>query len=337
MGSTESVLYPNLLPTSREDWSYFYWSSASGVVMEQVEEGVYEMVVKINRDIRFQGLFYMFPQLEIYRTKDLFEAHPSKENLWRYIGRRDDIVVLSNGEKFNPVSAEKKIEGHSLVKGALVVGQARFQTGLLLEPVWTALTTNDWETFIDNVWPLVEEANSEVPTYARIYKSRLAIATQDKPFVKTGKCSIIRRMTLVQYEREIDALYSNEGLADQLGRLETDADREAIGDFLRRAFLLNLPAFKEDTAEDTDIFRLGADSLDVLAISSAINHAIEATRKDITVTAPTIYDYPTVGMLTGALDGLLNHSAGSIEQGLSREQKMMQMINKYASNLPERP
>ena len=337
IGSTESVLYPSLLPDSREDWNYFHWSSAAGVLMEQVEEGLYEMVVKRNRDIRFQGLFHMFPQLEIYRTKDLFEAHPSKENLWRYIGRRDDIIVLSNGEKFNPVSTEKKIEGHPLVNGAIVVGQGRFQTGLLLEPDWTALTTNDWETFIDNVWPLVEEANSEVPTYARIYKSRVAISKQDKPFVRTGKGSIIRRMTLVRYEREIDALYSNEGLENQLGYLETDADRGAIREFLRRAFLLNLPAFREDTAEDTNIFQLGADSLDVLAIASAINRAIEATRKDVTVTARTIYDYPTLGMLTAALDGLLNHAADSVEQGLSREQKMIQMVNKYTSNLPDRP
>jgi nucleoside-diphosphate-sugar epimerase len=77
--------------------------------------------------------------------------------------------------------------------------------------------------------------------------------------------------------------------------------------------------------------------LDVLAIASAINHAIEATRKDVTVTARTIYDYPTLGMLTAALDGLLNHAADSVEQGLSREQKMIQMVNKYTSNLPDRP
>jgi hypothetical protein len=47
-----------------------------------------------------------------YATKDLFQKHPTK-NWYRYIGRLDDILVHTLGEKTNPVPMELAIRGNS--------------------------------------------------------------------------------------------------------------------------------------------------------------------------------------------------------------------------------
>lgn len=36
---------------------------------------------------------------DAYATSDLLLPHPSKAGLWKTIGRKDDIIVLSTGEK----------------------------------------------------------------------------------------------------------------------------------------------------------------------------------------------------------------------------------------------
>ena len=72
------------------------------------------------------GLNHNFPDKKEWRTKDLFKPHPKKPSLWRFHGRLDHIIVLSNGEKFNPVPVETLVQGHPVIMGSLVVGQGRF-------------------------------------------------------------------------------------------------------------------------------------------------------------------------------------------------------------------
>ena len=37
--------------------------------------------------------------VDAYATNDLLEPHPTRPGLWRYYGRLDDQINLSNGEK----------------------------------------------------------------------------------------------------------------------------------------------------------------------------------------------------------------------------------------------
>ena len=36
---------------------------------------------------------------DAYATNDLAEPHPTKPGLWRIYGRKDEQIILSNGEK----------------------------------------------------------------------------------------------------------------------------------------------------------------------------------------------------------------------------------------------
>lgn len=329
IGSTECGFFGCLMPPAPEDWQYFHWSSESGVVMEPAEQGLYEMVIR-PKDTRYQAVFHTFPGLEEWRTKDLFQAHPTVPNLWKYSGRRDDVIVLSNGEKFTPVSTEKLLESHPLLKGALVVGEGRFQAGLLLEPDTKSDAAKDPSRLIESVWPLVEKANKEAPAHARIFQSKIAVAKADKPFHRAAKGSVIRRATLTQYEREIDDLY-----ADDVNECTSSSDFDGnLKGRLREVFRRVLPAFEEGTPDDKDVFDLGIDSLDVLALASSLSKSFNAAGKaNVAVSARTIYDHPSVEKLANHLESELKSSNKRSEITLSREGKLAEIVGKHVREI----
>jgi hypothetical protein len=88
--------------------------------MEPMENELYVLVIKL-KYTSYQANFQTFPMIREWRTRDLFRRHSSKPCLGKYSGRRGDIIVLSNSEKFNPVSTETLLESHPYVKDALVI------------------------------------------------------------------------------------------------------------------------------------------------------------------------------------------------------------------------
>ena len=332
IGSTEVFLIDSYVNEDRHDWDCFEWVPYSGGTMAPAPEGLHELIVKRNNN-HLQGAFFTFPDIEEWRTKDLFAEKPGKPGLFQYKGRNDDVIVLSNGEKFGPVDFEKTMEGHPFVHGALVVGQARFQAALILEldPVHVKMDA-DPEHIIDELWPTIEEANKTVPAHGRVWKSKIAIAGREQPFERTPKGSVMRRKTNALYEKQIDALYSNEGFADQLEKLDTSANIETVQALVRNAIHLTLPKVPRDCQDNDDLFAFGADSLQILGLSSALNHAMP--HKETVIKPRLIYSNPSIGALSEAVRAAISGEAlGSASK--SREQLMDEMIHKYTQNLPQ--
>lgn len=323
IGSTEALFMCTLAPLERNEWSYFHWSAVTGAVMEPAEDGLCELVLK-PKNAKYQAIFHTFPGINEWRTKDLFRQHPSKPYLWKYSGRRDDIIVLSNGEKLNPVVTEKLIESHPGVKGAIVVGQGRFQTGLLVEP---EASTQDPLALINQIWPIVEQANREAPAHARIYRSKIAVSKRNKPFVRAAKGSIIRLQTVAAFKDEIEALYADVEYSSDPAQ-GSNGDME-LATKLHTIFSQSLSLFRQDTADDADIFSLGVDSLDVLALTNAVNKAIRGAN----VTPPIIYKNPSVKQLAQVLSHSVSNSNAQYKVSISREEKIDRVARKYTEDM----
>ncbi|KAH0385728.1 acetyl-CoA synthetase-like protein, partial [Aureobasidium melanogenum] len=334
IGSTEGALWDSYITKDRKDWGWFEWCEHTGAVMEPSGD-LHEMVIKRVPGNPVQGAFWSFPELDEYHTKDLYEEHPTKKGLWKYRGRNDDVIVLSNGEKFNPVMFEKDIEAHPAVKGALVVGQGRFQAGLILE----TNTKTDPEAFLEQIWLAVERANEKMAAHGRVWKSKIAIANPQKPFQRTPKGSVMRRKTNELYKAEIEALYSNEGSAESLGQLDVNADDATIRDFVKQAIRLALPKVPEhfdDEGYEADLFSFGIDSLQVLALANTIGHALPKKEgsRDAAFKPRMVYSNPTIDALTKAVGNILRGQDANSTSTKSREQNMDEVIKKYTQNLP---
>jgi thioester reductase-like protein/acyl-coenzyme A synthetase/AMP-(fatty) acid ligase len=332
IGSTEAGFLQCLVVEDPLDWPYFEWAPAGGIVMEPAGDGLSEMTIQKRGDGHAQGVFHTFPSLEVWRTNDLFAPHPKKAGLWTYKGRNDDVIVLSNGEKLNPVGFEKDMESHPLVRGAVVVGQARFQTALIIEPAWESVPGDmDPTQLVEDLWPTVEGINKTTPGHGRVWKSMVIVSKRDKPFQRAAKGSIIRKLTVVEYTKEIDALYGNESVGDKLGKIDLDAGMDATKAFIRRvveAVGVPLPPSAPDNA---DIFGFGVDSLQVVALSKALASACsEIEQADIT--PQVIYRNPTIAALARYLT-----ANGEGESGSSREAIMAAMIANHTKGLQSMP
>ncbi|KXS94675.1 hypothetical protein AC578_10089 [Pseudocercospora eumusae] len=308
LGSTENGICLSRIPIDRHDWQYFEVIPESGITMEMDSSGMHEMVIKRTRENKkYHAAFHTLPKIEEWRTKDLFERHPDKENLWLYKGRKDDVLVLSNGENVNPVGFEKLVESHAIVRGALVVGQGRFQTGLLIEPDWTAIAPSQSPSeIVDLVWPTIENANATVPTHSKVWKSKIAIAKKDKPFIRAPKGSIIRRQTVDLYEAEIDALYSEEPTDDTLSQLPSNVDIPIVKGFLRQTLKVIGLEIPDSSPDDLDIVD-NIDSLKVLELCHNVNRAL-GKEAGFIVDTRDVYNHSTI-------DGLAQFIYGNIATG----------------------
>ena len=241
IGSTETGTIPALVP-ARENWAYFEWNPIYKVDMQPTHDGnhTYEQVLTQDPDLAWiRTVFHTYPEVHEWRTKDLFVQHPANPLLWQFHGRTDDIVVLSNGEKFNPVGMESVILSYPAVSGALIHGHRRFQACLLVEP--KDPYPSDPPAFLTSLWPTVERANASGPAMARIFRSKVALTSPNKPFVRAGKGTVVRKRSEALYAAEIEALYSSPSKTINTPTLTNPRDPTALKEALHASLATFLP------------------------------------------------------------------------------------------------
>ncbi|KAK3900646.1 putative peptide synthetase [Staphylotrichum tortipilum] len=327
IGSTEAFNIPNMVPADPAEWEYFEWNPNVGIVMELTtdgdDSGLAELVIHRQPENDHQLVFHNYPDLTEWRSNDLYERHPSKPALWRYVGRADDVIVLSNGEKVQPVSFEKAIEGHAWVRGALMVGSGQFQTALIIEP-HPEHANHGADEFLDELWPWVDQANQQYQAHARVWRSLVSITSPDRPFQRSPKGSVIRHATCRLYDAQIKLLYA-------MGNTTNDAQTHAAGldlpqlrSTVRQAIRSVLGSRADALADDTDLFSLNTDSLQVLQIRQILSTT------GILCAVRDVYQNPSVTRLAQHLHATLMSTANPAPT-ISREQLMSAMIHRHSN------
>lgn len=134
MGTTEGVT-PPAYRVPAEDWQYNHFHPCNGFEYREYGNELYEQVqVRNPKYEMFQGYLKTFPELDEYSTHDLYAKHPTKDGFWIYRGRADDVIVLSNGEKVNPLDIESKMNDHPAIRSALVASKTSLFYLTLLMP-----------------------------------------------------------------------------------------------------------------------------------------------------------------------------------------------------------
>jgi aryl carrier-like protein len=251
---------------------------------------------------------------------------------------------LSNGEKFNPVPTEKTVESHPLVYGALMVGQGKEQPALIIEPEKdVTLAAQD---LIDAIWPLLQEANSRAPAHGRVSRSMILVSDAGKPFARAGKGTIVRKLSVAAFSKEVDKLYSdNEYAVNDVPLLDPPYDQPAIQSFVKTAFKSYLP--EDELGDESDFFVLGLDSLQTLEYISRLKAGLRAHPqggKSSWLSAKTIYANPTIKALSQEFDDRLNLedeiSSGIREHDAERISRMSAIVDEHTRailNVPSVP
>ncbi|KAL9583857.1 MAG: hypothetical protein Q9212_002475, partial [Teloschistes hypoglaucus] len=338
IGSSECNMWPTYT-TNAEDWNYLHYDpELKGLEFRPVGDNLYEQVIVRDPSTDpYHSTWYTFPEQDEYPDHDLYSKHPTKPNLWHCEGRADDIIVLSNGEKLNPVSMEGEMLSHPEVEGVVVVGQARFEPIALIELRHEDPTSaQDREAFLQSFHPYIDKANGTAPSYGRIGYDHIMFAHQGKPMLRADKGTVKRAATLKIYAAEIDDFYKHLQLSNGSNVVDLDTkDPEALTMSLK-SMLEGIGDFKGVT-DDEDFFSRGMNSLQVMTWvrqikSSVARHDGNAAQS---VAAKTIYSNPTLEKLALAIHALLDPQAEKQEDAESaRINAMKSMVEKFSSDLP---
>ncbi|KAL7268911.1 hypothetical protein RUND412_008444, partial [Rhizina undulata] len=225
-GSTEAGL---LLSSARspddKDWNYLQTNAGFSefALWEPVSDNIFELVVRAG----WPSKVYTNRPDGGYGTSDLFMRHPTDPRKWKYMGRRDDTLVLSNGEKANPIPMELSVRENPYVSEVVVFGAERTQLGMLVVKSERANGLKD-EEVLEKIWGSVEHANENAYQYAKVSKEMVGLLDADTQYPRTDKGTAIRAAFYRQFKDQIDALYeafdyqdANSGL--QLSEEETVA------------------------------------------------------------------------------------------------------------------
>lgn len=210
IGYTEASAPPRYY-LDPEDWNYFQFHPAAGFTPEHLHDDIYKAVLtRLPEHESSQTAFKLFPELDEYGPGDILSRHPSKPDLWTYRGRIDDLIVLSTGEKFNPIPAELLLKGCPLIKDSLIIGDGRAHAALLVECDSESAAGLPTEAILETLWPFVQKANAILATQGRLVRSNILLTPANKEFLRSPKGSVQRKATVASFTAEIDHLYSSQ-------------------------------------------------------------------------------------------------------------------------------
>ncbi|KAL8968464.1 MAG: hypothetical protein Q9183_002448 [Haloplaca sp. 2 TL-2023] len=331
-GSTEVGQIRQLVPRP-EDWSYMEFHPDAKLSLEPFDDNVFELVLYADDTTKSSSMLnHNCPDTHTWPTKDLFTPHPSKKGLWRFHGRKDDIIVLSNGEKLNPVPMERYLQGLPNISGALVVGHARSQPALLIEPAeQSSIQDKAW---LDEVWPMIEKANAMMPGHGRIVRSLMVMANAEKPFIRAGKGTIVRKLTEAAYTDAIDHMYSKTAESTSIPRsvLHPTAFTRDATTHLIQSILLDI--VHGPVGISSNLYSNGLDSLKTMEAVEALRLSLSSHRESSKLswlTAETFYRHPSILQLSQVVVDFLNE--GKVPEERNRNDDLSKLYNNFAKTL----
>jgi aryl carrier-like protein len=255
-----------------------------------------------------------------WATRDLFVRHPTL-NAWKYSGRIDDVIVLENGEKANPLPIEGAVRQSELVTEAVVFGQEKPHFGIMII-LSEAATAFSKEELINKLSPVIETAQTLLPAYAKISPDMVILLEPGTAHPRTDKGTIIRKAFYRHFSKEIDESY-----VDKVSATTRSVSEPELREFIRSETQIVL-GHKDASklTDDQDFFELGMDSLQASQLRSILVQNINTNgqRLDLNI----VFDHPSVRSLAQKVNF---NQTGTMANGQSVEDEMRNLIEKYGS------
>ncbi|KAF7341008.1 Acetyl-CoA synthetase-like protein [Mycena sanguinolenta] len=291
------------------EWAWFRFNNRVNIRWDPQGDGTFEcqfLTVPETHQVSVENL----PDIKGYSTKDLFERHPTKPDLYKIVGRLDDVLIMANGEKTVPGPMEDVMGASPFIAGAVMFGRERNQVGVLIEPNHKyELDPTDEQQLVkyrNLIWPVVAEANENAPAFAQIYKEMILVTQPAKPMIRTPKGTVIKKPTIALYKQEIEDLYET---IEASGNAASDIDpplswssKDLEPWLIAHASLVA----GKDIRGGRDLFDQGFDSLKATFLRHRIvgalrNSSAQATSAAREIAQNFVYAHPTIEDLANAL------------------------------------
>ncbi|KAI1753159.1 hypothetical protein F4782DRAFT_546081 [Xylaria castorea] len=288
---------------------------------EPQEDGLFELVVKPSWPLRLKTN----REDGSYATADLFEPHPWVSNTWRYHGRKDALIILASGKKFDPSPIEDELRSsHALLRDVLVFGAGRSYPGALL---FTSCRYLSNDQGLEKVWPNIQKLNFLSPQHSRLSRPAIVmvrIEEGEDALPRSSKGTLLRRQAESRYAETIDKVYTS-----PRGPLR----RAHISDNELVSFISGL--FREvlgrQVNPEEDVYTQGVDSIDCVHVTKQIQDALFPSQAQ-SLPQTIIYDNGTILELANTLRRIRE---GGDCRTHGREEKsvllMRQLVQKFSN------
>ncbi|KAL1679182.1 hypothetical protein EV122DRAFT_210432 [Schizophyllum commune] len=346
-GATEFGVTSHVKPTRDEDWKEWRWielDANARLAWDKQSDGTEELLVLAGGNHWHMPVVYNMQKRPGYATNDLFVAHPTKPHLRRVVGRRDDVIVHSTGEKTVPAPIEGVVLTSPLVAAAVMFGRGRDEAGILIEPAPAHQVDVDDDTAVatyrNAVWPVIEEANRVAPAYSRIFKELILITRKGKPLPRTEKNTVMRKLALEVYSADIEKIYAVVESHAQTGekgvKPPNSWDVAAVAAWLAE-HVRDITGRDMDIA--ADLFEQGFDSLNAtvlrLRLLGALKSDPSASSAALSIAQNVVYDYPSIEKLAALVSKLVGGEEHHAEAPEARaNEAIVAMAAKYSEGLP---
>ncbi|KAJ7892397.1 putative aminoadipate reductase [Mycena leptocephala] len=279
-----------------------------------------------------------------YATSDLFINHPEKKHLWKVVGRVDDVIVHTSGEKTVPGPIEDIVASSPYVAGVVMFGSGRPQAGILIETPRTlqidVQNIGQLAELRNKIWPMIEQANDIAPAFSRIFKEMILFTSPDKPLPRAGKGTVLRKAAIALYASEIDSIYNT--VEEEIGAISLIEPPVAWEAAAIREWLLELAmnlCNSTTISPAVDLFQQGFDSLTATIFRLHLMRALrsrKATHAADSIAQNLIYSHPTIAQLSGYLEGLVSGTVTPTadDSGLQMENLIAKYTSTFESTSP---
>ncbi|KAK5685624.1 putative NRPS-like protein biosynthetic cluster [Elasticomyces elasticus] len=290
-GSTEIGPPLRTIPHTRDNTHCYrvrnMYPKSPYLEMQAQGEGFFELLVYKGFPLA-ADLWSMEDSPNPYRTNDLFLEQPPGSGLFVLQGRKDDLLVHSNGEKTNALALQMALDSCASISKSAVFGTGRPATAAIVEIVDNA---NEEETL-----DTIEQICSGFPTHSRLSRSLVHILTKGRTLPVTPKGSIRRKEVEKLYGAEIEEMYRKLEYGDHIGSSnphETDlSDQTFVLQCVQRVL------GRDDIDQNANFYRMGLDSQKALRLRSALMKRFGRFPIHLVFESPTAVEL--VQMLTAA-------------------------------------
>ncbi|KAI7283461.1 male sterility protein [Hortaea werneckii] len=200
-----------------------------------------------------------------YRTNDLFVEVPPGSGLFTLQGRKDDLLVHSNGEKTNALPLQMALDGYPQIQKAAVFGTGKPCTAAIIQP---SITATELLSSDEDVLAAVEACNQSLPSRSRIHRSMVHILRDGLVLSVTPKGSVRRKEVESLYKKELEGLYRALEDGGAGNALRKDDENLSNEDY---AFQSVRKALQVDSIPPTaSFYSLGLDSQKAVRLRSSL-------------------------------------------------------------------
>ncbi|KAF2199797.1 acetyl-CoA synthetase-like protein, partial [Delitschia confertaspora ATCC 74209] len=303
-GATEiGAIAPIFVPGPDYDWRYLRLRSDMGLQLHNVDS---EDGLELCKLVGFP-----FGWNAPFEIQDLLErnpAAPGSEMEVRILGRKDDVIVLTTGEKVLPQIFEETLNGKEPIKAAVVYGAHRESVGILIEPKEKVDSSSD-QTIVDTVWSWIDEINKQVDRHARVPSSQaIIIVSAGKVIPRSDKGSVMRNEVERIFKDEIEAAYQrlDNSVCEFTDNIDPNNPEIGLRSLVQSILSERMDMTRSSIlSNDTDFFELGMDSLEATRLARRLNtlhnRDVFFGLREFNARPDFVYRHPTISALSAAI------------------------------------